>query len=274
MRELLLALPSPVREYLPPVLVGLAAAWLALAACAWLFADKLIFPAPPVSYADGAGVLRLPRSDGGAPVAAWHLPTPGSARLLLYHHGNGEDLGLIEDTLRAFRARGWSVLAYDYPGYGLSPGPSSEPATFAAAAAAWQYATTTLGYTPGQIVHYGRSLGSGPATWLCQQFPETGGLILDGAFTSTFRVVTRIRLLPWDRFDNLSRLGDLSVPVLVIHGTADDVVPFSHGQKLFRSAPGRRSFLWVDGAGHNDLSGIAGPAYWEAIERFVDGGER
>jgi len=270
MRELLLHLPSPVRDYLPPVLVGFAAGWIALAAFAWLFADKLLFPAPSPSYGASGGILRLPRADGGPPVAGWFLAAPGSRRLLLYHHGNGEDLGHLEGALLEFRARGWSVLAYDYPGYGLTPGPPSEQGSYAAAEAAWNHATTRLGFAPTEIVHYGRSLGSGPAFWLATRHPECGGIILEGAFTSAFRVITRIRMLPWDRFNNLRRIGQVKVPILVIHGTADEVVPFGHGQSLLAAAPaGRRSFLWVDGAGHNDVALVAGPAYWEAIERFM-----
>lgn len=269
MRDLLMHLPSPIREYLPSVLVGFGVAWIAMAAFAWLFADGMMFPAPAPSYRDGPGVLRLPRADGEPPVAAWHLAAPGSNRLLIYHHGNGEDLGHIEGIVREFRSRGWSVLAYDYPGYGLTPGRPSEAGTYAAAEAAWNYATGPLGYPPGRIFHLGRSLGGGPALWLAARHPDCGGVILESSFTSAFRVLSRIRILPWDRFDNLSRIDQVQAPILFIHGTADEIVPFSHAQRLYRAAPGKRSFLWVDHAGHNNLLMVAGPAYFEAIDRFA-----
>lgn len=80
------------------------------------------------------------------------------------------------------------------------------------------------------------------------------------AFTSVYRVLTRHPLLPFDQFANLRRIRALDRPLLVIHGTADGVVPFSHGRALFDAAPGPKRKLWVDGAGHNDLAWVAGAA--------------
>jgi fermentation-respiration switch protein FrsA (DUF1100 family) len=96
-------------------------------------------------------------------------------------------------------------------------------------------------------------------------------IILDGTFTSTFRVMTGAKFLPWDRFDNYSRLPQIEHPVLLLHGTADRTVPFSHTQKNWEAIKGSKYRLLVDGAGHNDLIEIAGHEYWNLVMPFIKG---
>lgn len=79
---------------------------------------------------------------------------------------------------------------------------------YAAAEAAFLYLVEEKGYAPESITLYGRSLGSGPSCWLAEGYP-VAGLILDSAFSSTFRVLTGRKLLPFDKFDNLAILADL-----------------------------------------------------------------
>jgi fermentation-respiration switch protein FrsA (DUF1100 family) len=95
------------------------------------------------------------------------------------------------------------------------------------------------------------------------------GLIIQSGFTSAFRVMTRVPLLPFDRFRNLGSLREVECPVLVIHGTQDQIVPWSHGRSLFAHAAGPKLALWVEGAGHNDVLGVAGSRWDGALERFV-----
>jgi hypothetical protein len=163
---------------------------------------------------------------------------------------------------------GFNVLAYDYPGYGESTGDPSEAHTYIAAQAAYDYLTAELRTPPECIFLYGRSLGGGPSVELARLNP-VGGLILEGAFTSAFRVKTRWPLLPWDKFENLKKLKELRCPVLVIHGTEDETVPFWHGEVLYHSAPGEKMKLWVEGGGHNDTIKVAGPAYANILVEFI-----
>src|SRR5690606_30461216 len=97
---------------------------------------------------------------------------------------------------------------------------------------------------PERIILLGRSVGAGPATQLAAREP-VGGLVVESAFTSAFRVLTRVRLLPFDRFDNLKHIRHARCPVLVIHGAEDDIIPPSHGRRLFAAAPEPRAHYWI-----------------------------
>jgi abhydrolase domain-containing protein 17 len=250
------------------LLLFLAVSYVSITAIAALMADRMIFLPPPPSYtADELGITFVPIG-GEHRLATLHLPNPTAEFTILYSHGNAEDLGHLAPLLFALRNVGFSVLAYDYRGYGASTG--GPPGTRAAQEdleAVFRHARENLGIPASRIVLFGRSVGSGPAVALAAR-EEVGGLILESAFLSAYRVITRIPLLPFDRFPNLRRLGHVRSPVLVIHGTRDEVVPFWHGRKLHDAVTGPRRSLWVEGGGHNDLILVAGDRYWAALEEF------
>ena len=248
------------------ILVAVATAYLGLVVMAWLIADSVIFPAPPSSYTDTPDQPKLPAPDGNK-ITAVFLPNPAASHVLLFGHGNKQDLGTAEPRLRLYQANGWAVFAYDYPGYGTSTGAPSEAGCYAALASAYAYLTKIKGYAPSQIVLYGLSLGSGPAVDLASRAP-VGGLIVEGAFLSAFRVVTHFKLLPWDRFDNLEKMPRVRAPLLSIHATEDQTVPFRHGQVLYAAHPGPKRHLWVGGAGHNNILETDAAGYWDALEQF------
>jgi len=239
--------------------------------CAILFAGyiapKMVFPVVSSSYEALPESHMLETSDGDT-IVMLHLASKANAPLILYSHGNGEDLGHIFPHLKELQKRGVGILAYDYPGYGRSSGQPTEKGVFAAADAVYTYATKVLGIPPSQIVLYGRSLGSGPSTWLASKYP-VAGVILDGAFTSTFRVLTRIKILPFDIFDNLPRLRASTCPYLLIHGKQDWTVPFRHAEINLRVLGSRARHFWVADAGHNNLVELAGENYWESVLHFT-----
>lgn len=237
-----------------------------------LFANKLIFPAPPASYTDEApGIFKIPSGTPTIPpLSARYYPAKNSKvpLTLLYSHGNGEDLGSIDPRLQALARKGCNVLAYDYPGYGTTGGKASEAATYAAADAAWTYLTQTLATPPASIVFYGRSLGGGPSFYLAEKYPDAAGLIIEGTFTSTFRVLTRIKILPIDAFDNLARMDSIKMPLLLLHGTRDFIVPFSHGKALLRAAPEGTQHYWFESGGHNNLVEDFSEDYYRTLDEF------
>jgi fermentation-respiration switch protein FrsA (DUF1100 family) len=249
------------------VLLSIGLAYAGACLLVYLVADRLIFLPPPATYRDSGRILKLSGPDG-VPLSAVHLPNPAAEYTLLYSHGNAEDLGLIAPLLAQLRGWGFAVFAYDYRGYGTSGGTPSERHAYADIDAAYAYLTGTLGVPPRRIIAYGRSVGSAVAVDLAAR-RELAGLVVESGFTSAFRAVTRVPLLPFDKFRNVDKIRRVSCPVLVLHGTEDEVVPIAHGRRLFDVAPEPKRFLWVEGAGHNDFTLVAGARHERALREFA-----
>jgi abhydrolase domain-containing protein 17 len=160
------------------------------------------------------------------------------------------------------------VLAYDYPGYGASTGAPSEAGAYAAADAAYDYATRTLGIPPERIIIHGRSLGGGVAVDLASRRPSAG-LVLESTFLSASRVGFGFRPFVFERFNSVAKVSRIRCPTLVIHGQADPVIAFAHGRALFAALRVPKDSLWVPRAGHNDLALVAGDRYWTALKTFA-----
>ncbi len=227
----------------------------------------MIFLPPPATYGDTGQIVKLSSGDA-VQISAVHLSNPLAEYTILYSHGNAEDLGLIAPLLGRLHEWGFAVFAYDYRGYGTSRGSPSERSAYEDVEAAYGYLTASLGLSPRRIIAYGRSVGSGPAVDLAARKP-LAGLVVESGFVTASRVLTRIPLLPFDKFRNLDKLARVSCPVLVMHGLADEVVPYSHGRTLFGAAPEPKRFLWVEGAGHNDFILVAGERQGRALREFA-----
>ena len=243
------------------------ALYLALLTYAWLFSEGAIFLPHPSSYRDSPAILKL-ATRGGQSISALYLPNPQARYTLLVSHGNAEDLGDDRYWLEDLRRAGFGVFAFDYEGYGTSQGRPSEQGAYEDEEAAYDYLVGRLGVRPDRIIIFGRSVGSGPAVYLASRKPAAA-LILQSPFLSAFRVLTRVPLLPFDRFPNYKRIGHVRCPVLVIHGPNDNVIPFWHGEKLYELANDPKQHYWVQGADHNDLDAVAGPSYGEALKAFA-----
>jgi len=249
------------------ILVVLGAAYLYFLIFAWRCADRIIFAVPRSSYVAGPDYFSV-SADDGVPLTCVHLMAPGAKATLLYLHGNGEDLGDLLPHLRAIQERGVSVFAFDYRGYGTTPGTPTEANLYADVLAVRRHLLTKCELLPEQVVVYGRSLGSGPGVFLAAS-ELVGGLVLEGAFTTAFQVATQIPILPMDRFRNLSRLSAVNCPVLVMHSLHDKTVPFAHGRRLFAAANEPKYHLWIHGVQHNDFAREPGEEYWDALQAFL-----
>ncbi|PZV08386.1 MAG: alpha/beta hydrolase [Leptolyngbya sp.] len=241
--------------------------YLALNVFAFFYAERLIFLPRPRSYQDSSEILKL-TTLSGEQISALYLSNPIATYIVLYSHGNAEDLGRIRQRLEHLKNLGVSVFAYDYRGYGTSQGKPSEQNAYQDIEAAYQYLTTTLGIAPSQIILHGRSLGSGTSVEIASREP-IAGLILESPFTSTFRVITRIAIVPFDRFDNLRKIAKVRCPVLFLHGTQDGLIPFRHSEILFSQMRSPKRLVAIAGADHNDLLDIAGTQYDQAIQTFL-----
>jgi abhydrolase domain-containing protein 17 len=245
-------------------------AYITIGIYAYFFSDRQIFIP---QYATNAPLPETPIVLPVTPtenITLVHYPKPQAQYTILYSHGNGETLGDVYPNLIQLQNLGFNVVAYDYRGYGASsPGAPTETKTYADISTAYRYTRETLKVPADRIIVFGRSVGSGPSTYLASTQP-IAGLILESAFTSVFRVVIPFPLLPFDKFPNRDRLAKSTVPVLIIHGDQDEVIPFHHGQTLFQTALGPKQFLAIPNAGHNDVSTIGGTTYTNAIRSFAD----
>jgi fermentation-respiration switch protein FrsA (DUF1100 family) len=229
--------------------------------------DGVIFQPHPSSYTDTPEILKLTSTNGNK-ISALYLPNAHAKFTLLVSHGNAEDLDDDRDWLEKLRRAGFSVFAYDYQGYGTSEGKPSEQALYDDENAAYNYLVTNLRTTPDHIIIFGRSVGSGPAVHIAAR-RQAAGLVLQSAFVSTFRVLTRVPILPFDKFPNSKDIRRVHCPVLVMHSTADAVIDLWHGQKLYDLANEPKQSFWVKGAGHNDLDLVAGAGYIETLQKFA-----
>ncbi len=241
--------------------------YLALLIVALGFSDLIIYQPPPSGYSENDPQIHTLETPGGIRIGMFHLPADPGMPTLLWSHGNAEDLGYLADRFQRFHTRGYGILAYDYPGYGISRGKPSEDGCYEACQTAWNHLTGQLNVPPKQIIIYGQSVGSGPSVWLASR-QQTAGLMLVSPFISAFRAVTRIPLFPGDRFDNIRRIQSISTPLLVVHGAQDQVIGQWNGRKLYQLHPGPKAFLNIPNAGHNDLYIVAGDQILDALDSF------
>jgi hypothetical protein len=256
-----------VKNLLKRMILYPALLYVALCGDALFFADSLIFQPQRSSYADNPGILKI-TSGNGKKISAVYLPNPDARFTLLVSHGNAEDLGDIRKWLEDMRQAGFSVFAYDYQGYGTSEGKPSEKAAYEDESAAYDFLALNLGTPPDHIILFGRSIGTGPAVQLATRRPAAG-LVLQSPFLSAFRVLTRVPLLPFDRFPNYKRINHVHCPVLIMHGTKDSIIGIWHGKKLFELANEPKQFVAVAGADHNDTSPAITRMFNRALGQFA-----
>ena len=230
------------------IVVGL---YLTLAVYVALQQRTYIFPAPPRGRTPAHADRLVKLSSGQSFI---YLP---GAPVVVHFHGNGEDLADAGSMIDLLRSLGVGVLAVEYPGYGVSPGRASEDALYAGAEAALHWLRDEQRVPPERVVLQGQSLGSGLAAEMARR-GLGGRLILISPFTSMASLGQRF--FPWlpvaplvrHRFDTLSKAPGIGVPVLIVHGTEDELVPFSMGEQLARVFP-RGTLRPIPGGHHNDL---------------------
>jgi fermentation-respiration switch protein FrsA (DUF1100 family) len=228
----------------------------------------MIFFPPRAGYQDADNIIKLLTQNGGI-ISSIYLPNKNAKYTLLISHGNAEDIGYMMPFLKELYNHNFSVFAYDYQGYGTSTGIASEQHTYQDINAAYNYLTKNLHIPAQHIIAYGTSVGAAVAIDLAARKP-VAAVIAQSPFVTAFRVVTHIPILPFDKFNNLTKIEHINCPILIIHGTNDKIVPFWHGKKLYQKARDPKQYLWVTGAGHNDLIYVAGNSLWKAIDKFIN----
>ena len=161
-----------------------------------------------------------------------------------------------------------NIFSYDYSGYGQSTGKPTEKNLYADIDSAWQALRTRYGISPENIILYGQSIGTAPTIDLASRY-EVGAVILHSPLMSGMRVAFPATKRTWffDAFPSIDKVPKVTSPVLVIHGTEDEVIDFSHGMTIYEKCPRAVEPLWVEGAGHNDVEMYS--QYLDRLKQFV-----
>lgn len=259
--------PTPL-DSMPPLWHGLGSMFSMLQRWA-LFPSYLIHPVPNASAGiEGLESLWIDTDQG--PVEAWFLPgrgvscqTPGPA--IFFAHGNGELIDHWPHPLSAYREMGCSVLLVEYRGYGRSAGTPSEQHLVADALRFYDLLAARPDVDTSRILFHGRSIGGGVVCGVAAE-RRPRAMLLMSTFTS-MRDLVRRWLVPSflvrDVFDNLSVVSDLDVPMLMVHGRGDNLVPVSHAKELVEAAA-EAQLLQYDGS-HN----IWPASFFDDVEPFL-----
>ncbi len=273
---------SKTRRWLKRTIVGGLALGVGLyvAACTlmYVFQDQLLYiPAAEITTTPAdVGLAFEPvtfESADGESIAAWFVPAAASRGVVLYSHGNAGNMSNRVPVVEDLHALGLDVLIFDYHGFGGSTGEPGETETYRDAEAAWAWLARERAVPPDRIIVWGRSLGGGVATWLATR-THPAALVVESSFTSIPDVAAvhypylPVHMLTRHEYPSLTRMPEISAPLLVAHGQADRVVPYAHGRALFEAASEPKTFVEL-GGGHND-PGLASPQYRSQLERFLD----
>lgn len=214
---------------------------------------------------------------GGERFHAWWIPSraaaDGDRPAVLFLHGTRGNLGAQLPVLRFLHSLDVDLLAFDYPGYGRSPGRPSEEGCLRAAEAAWEHLRARR---PGaRAVLYGRSLGCALAAYLAAREP-CAGLVFHGGFTSVPDLAADlyprlpVRLFCRVRLDALRWIAECRSPLLVLHGRQDRFIPLAHALRVYGRAAVPKRFVPLAG-GHDDEGWMHNPAVREALAEMLEG---
>jgi len=264
--------------------LGLVVAVVAVLVLAlvWGLQRRLIyFPeTAPVASAGaalpGARDVELHTGDGLS-LGAWLVPAGSPARdvTVLVANGNGGDRSLRAPLARALAAEGMTVLLFDYRGYGGNPGAPSEAGLARDVRAARGFLVDEVGTPPDEIIYFGESLGSAVVTELAAAHPPAG-LLLRSPFVDLASLgeihypLLPVRALLRDRYPLVEHLSRVEVPVTVVLGTQDSVVPPEQSRAVAEAAPRLHRLVEVAGSDHNDLALLEGDALVEAVVDLAD----
>jgi uncharacterized protein len=273
----------PVRRWLILPVLAIAA----LAGCASLDEQqrKWIFQPSDRTWSGGLAAaegmqdvwIDFSSAETGEPVrlhALWLAQPRADAPVLLYLHGARWDVRGSAQRIRRMHELGFAVLGIDYRGFGRSsPGLPSETLAYEDARAAWDWLAREQPQSPRYV--FGHSLGGAIAVHLASEVSDARGLMVEGSFTSIPDVVSQFKWgwlpvgpLITQRFESAQRIARLRVPVLVVHGSEDQLIPPALGRALYEQAPQPKRFVLVEGGSHHNTNSIGQPQYRVALREL------
>ncbi|KAK1562132.1 hypothetical protein Q3G72_006825 [Acer saccharum] len=222
---------------------------------------------------ESVDVLKLDTKRGNQVVAVY-IKNPAARLTVLYSHGNAADLGQMYELFYelSFHLR-VNLMGYDYSGYGQSTGKPSEQNTYFDIEAVYRCLEEKYGVKEEDVILYGQSVGSGPTLDLATRLPRLRAVILHSPIMSGLRVMYPVKRTYWfDIYKNIDKIPFVNCPILIIHGTSDDVVDWSHGKQLWELCKEKYEPLWIKGGNHCDLELY--PQYIKHVKKFISAIEK
>jgi fermentation-respiration switch protein FrsA (DUF1100 family) len=212
-------------------------------------------------------------AEDGVKLHGWFVPKPG-APVFLWFHGNAGNIShRLENIKLLVDEVGVQVFIFDYREYGRSAGSISREGTFRDATAAYRYLTHTRGIPASDLILFGRSLGTALATDVALKGP-CRALILESPYTNSQEMARLYAPFMFDwrprvPYDNLGRIGGVKVPVLIIHGAHDEIIPVDMARRVFAAAPEPKELYIIPASHHNDTYLVGGREYIERLRTFI-----
>lgn len=252
------------------------------AACAYLYLnqDNLIFH-PTREWASTPKKIDIEYEDvsfisaDGLKLSGWFVEAKSERGVILFCHGNSRNISAELAPLKMFHDLGFSMLLFDYRGYGKSEGKPSEVGMLMDAQAAWDYLTLVKKIPPSRLIVQGRSLGAGVAIPLAVKVTPRA-LLVDASFKSLADVAAKrypifpVRLLLKSRFDSLKNIARIQCPVLITHSKDDQIIPFEQGLALYHAAPSPKVFNPITGPHDNKDVPESQVMYRAGVEKFLN----
>ncbi|VVA96034.1 unnamed protein product [Arabis nemorensis] len=227
----------------------------------------------PYPHRENVEILKLP-TRRGTEIVAMYVRHPMATCTLIYSHGNAADLGQMYELFIELSIHlKVNLMGYDYSGYGQSTGKPSEHNTYADIEAVYKCLEDTYGSKQEDVILYGQSVGSGPTLDLASRLPLLRAVVLHSPILSGLRVMYSVKKTYWfDIYKNIDKIPYVDCPVLIIHGTSDEVVDWCHGKQLWELCKEKYEPLWVKGGNHCDLEHY--PEYIKHLKKFIATVER
>ncbi len=209
-------------------------------------------------------------TEDGENITGWFVPAKQgeTAPTILFCHGNGGNISGRIESIATFHKLGCNVLIFDYRGYGASSGKPTEKGTYTDAYTAWKYLTSEKNIPSSRIIIFGRSLGGSIATWLAEKVNPMA-LVIESSFTSAPDMAAKMfpllpaRLLCRYKYNTISMIKNVKCPVLIAHSVEDEMIPFTHGRKLFEAANEPKRFIEMKG--NHNYGGLDADQEYQAI---------
>lgn len=203
----------------------------------------------------------------------WFVPHTREKAVVIFFHGNAGNISHRLQTIQLAHQLGLSIFIFDYRAYGLSEGILSEQGLYLDADAAWNYLRKEKHYTNNQIIIWGRSLGASIAAQLAS-LHQNKAVILESTFTSVPDMASElypflpVRLLSRYQLNVKQSVSKISSPILIIHSRDDQIIPYSHGETLFKAANDPKDFLSIRGT-HDDGIFVSREIYTQKLQQFM-----